>query len=231
MKRLSISLLLAVLTVCAVTGCGKKSEIKEEPVRMEVVPIEETTEEVEVPAKDYSKGSLNGNTYSSSWLEMSFDAPSKTNLSVINLEDSSLSEGKKILSQTFSEETINETVSNVECEMICVAEDSKANVSVIVEHMGDAAIAPEAYLAALKSNLSTIDTKAIAYSIVEDITSAQLAGNSYKKLTTRITSGDDSLIQEYLVRSKDSEIVGVIFTYPDTEAGRNDYRLLYDGFK
>lgn len=231
MKKLNLLILLILCLATAIIGCGRKKEENADNVQMEVVSIEEISSEEEVVlAKEYTKGTLNGNQYSSNWLELEFTAPENTELSVMNNSDASLIEGEKILSKSYSKELIDQTVSNVECEMICVANDSDATVSVIVEHMGEAKVTTASYLATLKMNLSSINDKSISYNVSDSTTSVILAGSTYEKLSTKVSSGNKSLIQDYLVKSVDSEIVGVIFTYPDTDEGRSAYKLLYESF-
>ncbi len=227
MKKKIYLVLCVTLTMMILCACNKNKS--KEDVTQESEPIQEEYEvtTVDVDANQYMKGSVDGSRYTSEWLNLEFDSPQNAKLRVMTSDE--LNGTKDMLADNYSKEMLDKAIGSVDCEMNCESEDGLAKVSVIVEHLGNKVSAND-YLTTLKANLTAVSGADIEYKFDETVDTVSFAGDDYSRISTTVTSGKKSLIQEYYVKSKDNDIVSIIFTYADNDDGKKSFKQLYDSF-
>ena len=170
----------------------------------------------------YERGIITETSYESKYLNLRFDLPQgfemaseEKMLEIMNI-GSEIVDNNKLAVKIAKLTTIY--------EMMVSAPIGYPNLSIMVEKPILSSITIEQYLNFLKTNLLKLEK--FKYEIREQITSAKIAGQSYKKLTTFLS--DFNIIQDYIVRKQGNRIICFIITY--TSDSEKEMELLIDGF-
>ena len=210
MKRILICVLLFTLVAASLSGCTafiKGIEEVSKGISKEVV--EETANKF-----PYEKGVLTETDFESRYLDLRFSIPEGFIMATQDDINDLMDLGADVAG--FDEKLVDfASLVNV-YEMMASASSGSPNVIVMTEKIPLSNMTVEQYLDALKTQLSKVNE--MNYEYDDDITSIEIAGQSYKQLTTTTGAYGQNLTQKYNVRKIDKRMLLFITTStPDTE--------------
>ena len=110
-------------------------------------------------------------------------------------------------------------------EMMVSKPSGMPNAMVMTEKLMLKKMTVEQYLEALKEQFSGVG---LGYEVSEEFESAEIAGQTYTKLTASLEMLGTSMVQYYYVRKQDDRIVAIIVT--SEPGGEADVKTLLSGF-
>jgi len=196
MKRIIFTSILVCIAFLILISCGKGSA--------------------------YERGIITETGFESKYLNLKFDLPQ----GFVMASDEEMLEIMKIGNEALETSKLEVNFANLTTvyEMMASAPIGFPNVSLMVEKLIISGITTDKYSAALRKTLAGVS--AVNYVIGDDITTVEIAGQSYKQLSASLP--DFGIIQNYIFRKSGNRMISFITTYtPDTN---QEMKMLMDGF-
>ena len=166
----------------------------------------------------YEKGILTETSFESEYLDLRFSVPEGFEMATEEYILDMMNIGAEVMD--IDEKTLEYASLTTVYEMMVFAESGTPNVIVMVEK---SPLSVDRYFDALESQLSQMGYE------FDEVTTTEVAGQSYQQISSSTESFGAFLIQSYLLRKIDDRIVGFITTStPDTE---DELNVLMKAFK
>lgn len=149
-------------------------------------PMEETSQAVGTASVDYVRGTIEGNQYSSEWLDLRFTVPNGSSFYPDAGED---------------------------FEMFCQDDAASANVNIVIEDLPASIQFVFQYVDALESQLLA-DTE-IPYLVLSDDNEVTLGGATYRAICFRAEYNGTFLYQTYFIRFIGDKVASISTTYTE----------------
>lgn len=208
MKKILACVLVFALITALLSGCGNNNSKDSAPKGSEEVKVSPS------PERGYEKGILTETDFESSYLNLRFTVPEGFIMATQEDINNMMNLGADVMG--LDEKLIDYANMVSVYEMMVSAPSGSPSVIVMVEKLALSNITIEQYFDALKTQLSNLTE--INYVINDDITSVEIAGQSYKQLIVTTNVYGQNLTQSYMLRKSGDRMVGFITTStPDTE--------------
>ena len=173
---------------------------------------------------EYEKGLLTETSFESKFIGIRFTLPEGFVMATAEDIDEMMGIGAEIVG--LDQKTVDYANLTTVYEMMASAPAGSPNVIVLAEKLLLRSISENQYIDALKEQLKNLST--MDYTFGEEITSVNIAGREYKKLTAYANANGVDIMQDYIIRKSDNRIVGFITTY--TEDNTEALDKLMNGF-
>jgi len=165
---------------------------------------------------EYKKGVLTETSFESEFIGIRFILPEGFVMATAEDIDEMMGIGAEIAG--LDQKTVDYANLTTVYEMMASSPTGSPNVIVLAEKLVLRGITEDQYIKTLKEQLLSLS--AMDYSFDDEITSVNIAGKEYKKLTVSANANGVDIMQNYIIRKADNRMVGFITTYTDdnTEA-------------
>jgi len=225
---LTLTLLLAfsLLTACTTKqSAGSSSESQSASASSESQATSSSSESQ--PAKsssEYEKGTFTDNSFESEYLDLRFTLPD--GFVMATEEDIATMMGLGAEMMDLDSKLVEYANLTTVYEMMATEVASGTNVIVLAEKLSMSNMTVEQYFTALESQLKAVES--IQYEIDNEITTVEIAGNSYKQLTASTVAYGKPMVQKYMLRKIDDRMIGFIVT--DVSESEEVLNTLMAGF-
>lgn len=229
MKKRWLCLMMATGLVMNLTACGgakntgattgETTVAEETTVAGEVTVAseanaEETTAE-STDAAEFSRGTWDGNTFTSNWLNMKVTFPDDATIMTEEEIKQATGAGQEVLkdSGNVSDAQVSMSEALSVYDFMVWLPDGSSNASLVYEDVLGRKMDGEAYLAQVQEQLAAVADLQYEFNEIENVT---LGGNTFAKLHASAMGG--SMYQDYYSMNKDGRMVSMIISYlPDSQ--------------
>lgn len=192
LKIVAIVMML-VLSLTVLTGCGNKEENTS------------TGEQQQETKKEISRGTWEGDVYTSEFAELKFTLPEGWTRSTDEEIAATMQLGADVLADEGKYQSEISKLKNV-YDMMAKSADQTSNIQVMMEKT---AYDADTYAASLKKGLEEVQQ--LDYT-VGDATETTIGGNTYKAVTATVEMSGVSMEQSYYIRTEGDYMVAIIVT-------------------
>lgn len=214
------SLVLSACTLCSLSACGDVSEVIEKTQKNRV---ENSIEKMEDISKTFEKGTVSGNTYSSTFSNIKFEAPDGWVFATDEELSQSMNAGADVVGDDIGLKDAELNKKLIEkttiYDMMASNEYTGENVIVLYENIKAYGLDPEEfsetdYINQVKKNLTTMNNDTLSYTQKGGIETISIDGMDFTKtiFTAEIKGYDVSIEQIYYVHKIDDYMVGMILS-------------------
>ncbi|MDE5947021.1 MAG: hypothetical protein K2G63_06950 [Oscillospiraceae bacterium] len=214
------SLVLSVCTLCSFSACGDASEVIE---KVQKNKVENSIEKMEDISKTFEKGSVSGNTYSSSFSNIKFESPDGWTFATDEELSQSMNEGVDVVGDDigFKDAELNKKLieKTTIYDMMASNEYTGENIIVLYENIKAYGLDPDEfsetdYINQVKKNLTTMNNDTLSYTQKGGIETVNMAGMDFTKttFTAEIKGYDVSIEQIYYVHKTGDYMTGIILS-------------------
>ncbi|MDR1736837.1 MAG: hypothetical protein LBR85_08245 [Oscillospiraceae bacterium] len=169
----------------------------------------------------YEKGIITETGFESEYFGLRFTPPEDFAMSTAEEIDAMMNLGAEITGLDFDYSTLTTVY-----EMMATSLSSATNVIIMAEKPTPGDITADQYLELMKVQLPAVPE--MNYVVGDEITSVEIAGETYKKLTAEGVALGFTLIQDYHVRKVGDRLIFISISYsPETEG---EVKILLDAF-
>lgn len=172
-----------------------------------------SSEVSDTPSDDeYIKGTLTSNSLKSTYLNISFTAPSGYIMATDEEIDSMVTFTGEIIFKDQNKEIIDYAKANVVYEMFVQDSSGLPNMSIIVEKL-QSGVSYDEYINSLKYQMGNIDD--MEYNFSAGTSEVMVAGSAYKKLSAQLVYMEIEMNQDFYMRIKGDRLISITLTYSD----------------
>lgn len=221
MKKSIFSVLVVCLMVALMVGCNRKSPpplLDGEPYVFNNLPSDSSASDLSSDIKDkkdvvYEKGVLTETGFESEYLNLRFTAPDgfimATEEELNEMMDLGADIGAEIMD--VDKKVWEYAQTRIVYEMMVSSSSGSPNLILTSEKLPLSNMTVDQYFDLLKTQLDAMDIDVIEYEF-GDITSIEIAGQSYQKLDMKAKMDGLEMVQSYIVRKDNDRVVVVVTT-------------------
>lgn len=217
MKKRWLCFMMAAGLAMNVTACGGAKNTGATTGETTVAgetSVEETTVE-STDAAEFSRGTWDGNTFTSNWLNMKVTFPDDVTIMTEEEIKQATGVGQDVLQDNgnYSDAELKEQEALSVYDFMVWLPDGSSNASLVYEDVLGRKMDGEAYLAQVQEQLAAVADLQYEFNEIENVT---LGGNTFAKLHASAMGG--SMYQDYYSMNKDGRMVSMIISYvPDSQ--------------